>query len=169
MSDSGGHPTRRGRGRGRQRTQSVSIADDVEGDQSPHHTPTYDPRYGFPYFDAHQTPPATQDTSFCTPQLGDPSMLTVPTPSFYQTFGHHMPYNTNLVLSLMGSTQQPQSTQPPPMRPEPLLLGPPIHTQPPHTQPSGSQPAQQPSEPMQTPQTDASNANKVLLEPEGDT
>ena len=74
-------------------------------------TPHYDPRYNFPFFDQSQIPTLNPATSFPSTHVGDTSLLSTPNPVFFQTFGPYMPYNPNLILSLKGIMQQPQSTQ----------------------------------------------------------
>jgi len=139
-------------------------------------TTTYDPWYTFPFFDQHHIPTVNPETTFPTPQLGDPSLSSTPNPAFFQMFGPYMPYNPNLVLSLMGSMQQPQSTQQQQMQVDQTFIGHLSHSQPTHGQPSHSQPTHQPTANTQTEgrptrstiQNDVSTTNKMLLEPEGD-
>ena len=150
-------------------------------------TPPYDPRYNFPFFDQHHIPTVNPETTFPTSQVGDPSLSSTPNPAFFQTFGPCVPYNPILVLSLMGSMQQPQSIQQQPMQlsqpsTEHLAHSQPIHAQPTHSQPTYAQPTHfqpthqattntqtQGQQTRTTVHNDLLTANKILLEPKDHT
>jgi len=103
MSERDGQPTRQACGCGRQRTLQQSQSDDVQEDQpfgSPVRvppgrrstssfmpTPSYDSRFTLPFFYQHHIPTCNPDTTFFTPQLGDPSLSGTVDPAFFETYG----------------------------------------------------------------------------------
>jgi len=99
-------------------------------------------------------------------QVGDTSLFSTPNLAFFQTFGLYMPYNPNLVLSLLLLTvQQSQGT------PQRLVhLTPPpteqrTHSRPTHQAPTNT--ANRGWQSVSSMQNDVPTTNKILLELEG--
>ena len=68
-------------------------------------TPNYDPHFNFPFFDETQVRPQMGGVNIQPSNVGDIPGMPPMNPAFWQTFGHYMPYNHNLALSLFGKMQ----------------------------------------------------------------
>jgi len=71
-------------------------------------TPHLDPRLSFPFLDLNQVPAQKQEASLQASHAGEASGAEGVNQAFWNTFGLMMPYNTNLIMSLLGTIQQSQ-------------------------------------------------------------
>ena len=114
----------------------------------------------------NQMPLVNPKSSLQSAQVGDTLLSSTLNPTFVHSFGLYMCYNPNLVLSLLGTMQQPYGT---PQRP--LQLTPSPMEQPTPSQPTPQAPKNIGSQGQQSASLwiDVSNTNKILLKPEGTT
>ncbi|KAJ8446124.1 hypothetical protein Cgig2_000921 [Carnegiea gigantea] len=125
-------------------------------------TPRLDVRIGNPFLDPNQVPVLNQDAGLQASHARDTSGVGGVNTAFWNTFGSFMPYNTNLIMSALGSMQQ--STLHP--IPHPAVAPTPQRTPEPHAQATSQQSG---GRILPWSEHEVAVRDKSLIEPEGDT
>ncbi|KAJ8436119.1 hypothetical protein Cgig2_001146 [Carnegiea gigantea] len=97
--------------------------EDYEHSTSFMHSPLVDACMGNPFLDPNQVLRLNQDAGLQASHAEDTSGAGGVNTAFWNTFGSFMPYNANLIMSVLGSMQQSQPllwpTPQPPVEPTP--------------------------------------------------